>query len=193
MVRRLQLRPTLTVGLSQRLAMTPSLLQKIELLTLSRLELSDMLQQELSENPVLEETQESEAPAEKAGDAAPAAESGDSSDQTTDQREDFDYEYFFGEYLNSSGTYNREREFDEDRPSFDLFLASQSTLNDHLNWQLNLADIDARLHEICYFIVGNINQNGLLTLNDEEIASAVEVSLEAVELPVQMGEHFRLY
>ena len=58
MVKRSPLRPTLSLNLTQRLAMTPSLLQKIELLTLNRLELSDLLNQELSENPVLEESQE---------------------------------------------------------------------------------------------------------------------------------------
>ena len=49
------LRQSLNLTLSQRLVMTPSLLQKIELLTLNRLELSDLLNQELAENPVLEE------------------------------------------------------------------------------------------------------------------------------------------
>ena len=57
-VRRSSLRPTLNVQLSQRLAMTPSLLQKIELLTLSRVELSEMLSEELVSNPVLEEVAE---------------------------------------------------------------------------------------------------------------------------------------
>ena len=93
MVKRSPLRPTLSLNLTQRLAMTPSLLQKIELLTLNRLELSDLLNQELSENPVLEESQELQEaePLEKSSE--------EKSNELDESYEDFDYEYFFGEYL----------------------------------------------------------------------------------------------
>jgi len=104
MDRRGPLRQTLGLNLSQRLVMTPSLLQKIELLTLNRLELSDLLNQELAENPVLEETIEQ-----------PEIEPGERSEEEKesakdeDGYEDFDYEYFFGEYLSPSYR-SRERE-----------------------------------------------------------------------------------
>ena len=58
MNRRPFLRQTLDLRLSQRLALTPSLLQKIELLQLNKLELQEMLNQELVENPILEEVLE---------------------------------------------------------------------------------------------------------------------------------------
>lgn len=175
MVRRGQLRPTLSVRLTQRLAMTPSLLQKIELLTLSRLELSDLLNQELAENPVLEEANEAQdyEVAEK-----PVDQSADGDER--DGYEDFDYEYFFGEYLNPSYR-NNEREFDEDRPSFDLFLASPSTLSDHLDWQLNLSEVPPEIRPIADFIVGNINADGYLTLSVEEIAASLPAPLPRVE------------
>ncbi len=163
----------LTVGLSQRLAMTPSLLQKIELLTLSRLELSEKLQQELMENPVLEE-QEPEL-------EAPEKESDKAGEETPDQPDDdFDYDYFFGEYLNSTPR-SQEWEADNDRPSFDLFLAASSSLIDHLNWQINLSEIDEEVHEIAYFMVGNIDEDGYLTMSAEEIAQEVDQPLEKVE------------
>ena len=47
--------------LSQQLIMTPQLQQAIKLLQLSRLELSDVIRQEIDENPVLDETLESDA------------------------------------------------------------------------------------------------------------------------------------
>ncbi len=163
--------------LSQRLAMTPSLLQKIELLTLSRLELCELLNQELAENPVLEEVQESpdyEIP-EKLAEQQQKAEQ-----EQGDTYDDFDYEYFFGEYLGSSYK-NRERESDDDRPSFDLFLASPSTLSDHLTWQLNLSDISAEIRPIADYIVGNINADGYLTVSVEEIAATLSVPVSQVE------------
>ncbi len=159
--------------------MTPSLLQKIELLTLSRLELSELLNQELAENPVLEEVQESsdfEAPEKPIEQQKAEQEQGDT-------YEDFDYEYFFDEYLGSSysSSNNRERESDDDRPSFDLFLASPSTLSDHLNWQLNLSDVSPAIRPIADFIIGNINADGYLTVPVDEIAASLSVPLPQVE------------
>ncbi len=175
-----QLRPTLTVGLSQRLAMTPSLLQKIELLTLSRLELSDMLQQELTENPVLEET-----PVAPEVDVPEAAVEPSDEGSSEVEKDDFDYDYFFGEYLNT-GYKSNEREVNDDRPSFDLFLSSDSTLTDHLNWQLNLSEIPPDLEEVTFFIIGNINADGFLTTPLEEVARLAEVEFEAAEAALRI-------
>jgi DNA-directed RNA polymerase specialized sigma54-like protein len=58
--RRPQLRTSPSSALTQRLALTPALLQKIELLTLSKVELEEMLTRELAENPVLEESADSD-------------------------------------------------------------------------------------------------------------------------------------
>jgi RNA polymerase sigma-54 factor len=153
--------------------MTPSLLQKIELLTLSRLELSELLNQELAENPVLEESLESpgyETPEKPAEVQKAEQEAGDTYD-------DFDYEYFYGEYLNPSYK-SREFEGDDDRPSFDLFLASPSTLSDHLTWQLNLSDIDPDIRAISDFIVGNIDADGYLGCSVEEVSANLGVTEE---------------
>jgi len=160
--------------------MTPSLLQKIELLTLSRLELSELLNQELAENPVLEEVQESsdfETPEKPVEQQKAEQEQGDTYD-------DFDYEYFFDQYLGSSyssSAGNRERESDDDRPSFDLFLANPSTLSDHLTWQLNLSDVSSVIRPIADFIIGNINADGYLTVPVDEIAASLSVPIPQVE------------
>ncbi len=166
-MRRHQLRTTLNVKLTQRLAMTPALLQKIELLTLNRLELAELLQQELSENPVLEETQLTET----------EQKNEDNQDSDKDSMEDFDYEYFFGDYLPPVQR-RAQMETGDDKPSFEAFLASSMSLIDHLNWQLNLLEISPELHEIAYFIIGNIDEDGYLTLSLEDVALELEIPLE---------------
>ena len=147
--------------------MTPSLLQKIELLTLNQLELSDLMTQELVKNPFLEEVAEGgdserENPPEKA-------------EKETEEKkaaEEFDFEYFFGEYLNPSYR-NREFEVDNDRPTFELFLTSTSSLSDHLDWQLNLIEVPDDQRRVTDYIVGNINEDGYLTTSVEEISQAL--------------------
>ena len=84
--------------LVQKLILTPSLQQAIKLLPMSTLELSDLLNQEMVENPMLEEVPtEDLQPAE----AAPAQEKSepDQPSNKTDTWDDQDYEYFFGDYL----------------------------------------------------------------------------------------------
>ncbi|HYH86843.1 MAG TPA: hypothetical protein VEX60_15430, partial [Pyrinomonadaceae bacterium] len=50
----------LTTNLSQRLVLTPQLRQRIEMLQMTTLELSDLIQQQMLENPILEEVQAQE-------------------------------------------------------------------------------------------------------------------------------------
>ncbi len=86
----------LQTKLAQKLILTPSLQQAIKLLPMSTLELADLLNQEVVENPLLEEVptedlQTTEAQAQEKEEPPPQ--------QKTDTWDDQDYEYFFGEYL----------------------------------------------------------------------------------------------
>ena len=180
MVRGHQLRTSLSLNLSQRLAMTPSLLQKIELLTLNLLELSDLLNRELAENPVLEEVppQSEVEGSEKREEETRKEET--RKDEGEDSYEDFDYEYFFGEYLSPTPR-SREWEVSSEQPSFELFLATPSTLSDHLNWQLHLTEVATEICAIAEFIIGNIDEDGYLMVTAEEIAESLQVSTDQVE------------
>ena len=112
MNRRHFLRQSLDLRLSQRLALTPSLLQKIELLQLNKLELQEMLNQELIENPILEEVLEQEVPPDYSMDA----DAGSIEDLPPQEKipeggkdsfDEIDFRYFFDEYLDT-GYKNRD-------------------------------------------------------------------------------------
>lgn len=158
--------------------MTPSLLQKIELLTLNQLELSELMTQELIKNPFLDEVPEA-GDQEGSRDGQAEAESAEKKEKD-DSFDDFDYEYFFGEYLAPSYQ-PREYEAPEDRPTFEIFLSSTSSLIDHLNWQLNLLEIPEKTLRIADYIVGNINEDGYLQVSVEEIGESLGVEEEEVE------------
>jgi RNA polymerase sigma-54 factor len=180
MNRRQYLRQTLDLRLSQRLALTPSLLQKIELLQLNKLELQDMLNQELIENPILEEVSEQETPAEMAMDDGPveepAAPENAGSQGEKDSFDEIDFRYFFEEYLDT-GYRNREVE-DSEKPSFETFLTRAPSLEEHLNWQLGLSDTMPRIAEIAREIIGNLSEDGYLLIGFEELCNVTNCTIE---------------
>src|SRR6267143_6281264 len=74
----------LTTSLSQRLVLTPQLRQRIEMLQMTTLELTDLIQQQMLENPVLEEVatqEEARELAEKILDHLASADEGSSFDK----------------------------------------------------------------------------------------------------------------
>jgi len=184
--RRQHLRQHLDLRLSQKLALTPSLLQKIELLQLNKLELQEMLNEELVSNPVLEEVLEPEAPKDLGLDgtdeAAPAAEVTPSGER--DSFDEIDFRYFFDEYLDT-GYKNREVE-DPDKPSFETFLVRPSSLSDHLNWQLGLSEVPPRLAEIAREIIGNLDEGGYLLLSLEELCELTGATREEAEQALEI-------
>jgi RNA polymerase sigma-54 factor len=190
--RRPFLRQSLDLRLSQRLALTPSLLQKIELLQLNKLELQEMLNQELMENPILEEVVEPEVPAEISFEDRAAADQQPleppPSNGEKDSFDEIDFRYFFDEYLDT-GYKNREVE-DSERPSFESFLTRPPSLEEHLNWQLGLSDALPRIAEIAKQIIGNLNEDGYLLIGLEELCQAtgctIEEAVQSLELVQSM-------
>jgi len=180
MNRRPFLRQTLDLRLSQRLALTPSLLQKIELLQLNKLELQEMLNQELMENPILEEVLDQDSPAElaledRAAEDLPIPQIAPAEGEK-DAFDEIDFRYFFDEYLDT-GYKNREVE-DSEQPSFETFLTRPPSLEEHLNWQLGLTEAEPRIIEIARQIIGNLNEDGYVIISLEELCSLASCTME---------------
>jgi RNA polymerase sigma-54 factor len=163
------------------LALTPSLLQKIELLQLNKLELQEMLNQELIDNPILEEVLEPESPEEMVSDDgtsddSPSPDSADAEGGERDSFDEIDFRYFFDEYLDTPYK-NREVE-DSEKPSFETFLTRPPSLEEHLNWQLGLSDAKPEIAEIAKQIIGNLNEDGYLIISLEELCQVARCTME---------------
>ena len=167
--------------LVQKLILTPSLQQAIKLLPMSTIELSDLLNQEMVENPLLEEVPTEELqPAE----AAPAAEKpADAAAQTSAEKndtwDDADYEYFFGDYLDDGYRPRTPTEVKE-LPPIENTLSTSASLADHLMWQLSIQSDNEQLRELGSAIIGNLDDDGYLVASVEEIAAMGDWSVEAV-------------
>jgi RNA polymerase sigma-54 factor len=148
--------------LVQKLILTPSLQQAIKLLPMSTLELSDLLNQEMVENPMLEEVPTEELqPADTA--AAPEPEKVETAEKTnkTDTWDDQDYEYFFGDYLDDGYRPRAPQEVKE-LPPIENTLSTASSLSDHLMWQLSMQSDEPLLREIGSAIIRNLDDDGYL-------------------------------
>jgi len=175
--------------LVQKLILTPSLQQAIKLLPMTTLELAELLNQEMVENPMLEEvpTEENQtADAAATAEPEPEATKKDEGNETWD---DADYAYFFGEYLDE-GYRPRQPQEVKELPPIENTLSTKSSLADHLAWQLNLQTNDETLREIGAAIIGNIDDDGYLVASVNEIAALGPWDVEIVEKGLEHVQSF---
>ncbi|MBI4412326.1 MAG: RNA polymerase factor sigma-54 [Deltaproteobacteria bacterium] len=189
-----------SLKLSQQLVITPQLQQAIKLLQLSRLELVELVEQELLENPILEETTpaeedevpkeveqelEAEAPPDKSHEAE--AEVGNKDGELKEPKE-FDWENYIGTY-NAPGEETRSFSPDE-LPTFENFITRPASLQDHLEWQLRMAQISEHEEEIGLGILNALDENGYLTVSIEEIAGQNGYPVPEVEKALKVIQEF---
>lgn len=175
--------------LSQQLVMTPQLQQAIKLLQMSRVELVDMVQQELLENPLLDEAvpEQSQERAEAAEDAraADAADAGEvlaDGVREQDAVQGADWENYLGEFSSTARQSSaREAEIPEEGMSYEARISTKHSLEGHLEWQLRLSNLNERQVEIGLAIIGNLSPQGYLQASLEDIALEAKCEVEEVE------------
>ncbi|MCK9229803.1 MAG: RNA polymerase factor sigma-54 [Syntrophales bacterium] len=162
--------------LTQQLIMTPQLQQSIKLLQLSRLELVSAINQELLENPMLEEetldaeTAVDHVPDIGEDDGRPAETSKEITGEG-DGKDDFDWDGYFEDYGVVGVNFSQEI---AEAPSLENMSSKEETLVDYLLWQFNLSRMTEEEKEraVAGQIIGNLNANGYLAATLEEIAAA---------------------
>src|SRR5271169_2940511 len=166
----------LSVRLSQRQILTPGLVQMVSVLALNKLELKDMINAEMVENPVLEELEDSVPLLDEVGRKEedrdrPAPASGEEAPITAEKKDPFeeiDFGSFFQDYLDPG--YRTRGEMEEiERPSFENFLSKPTNLTDHLAWQLGALSLRREVREAADLIIGNLNEDGYLIASDDEL------------------------
>ena len=160
------------------------------MLPLSTVELSDMLNQEIVENPMLEETPLQDG---QASEVDPSVEKTtepvESVTQSVDSWDDSDYEYFFGDYLDDGSRSNIPKEI-KDLPPIENIVSTTTSLSDHLNWQVLSSTEDDTVRSIALAIIGNLDSDGYLGASVEELASMGDWSTVAVEEALRIVQDF---
>ncbi len=167
----------LSLGLkqTQSLMMTPQLQQAIKLLTLTHLEMTTLIAQEMVENPMLEESE-----GESAADEAPTKEDLEASEAKPEDfqapdiieggREDFDWEAYAESFNNNSSTPNtRESLSPDDMPSYEGMVSKQQTLAEHLEWQIRMESMPDAAMAFALALIQDVDDDGFLTSPLDEL------------------------
>jgi RNA polymerase sigma-54 factor len=169
------LQPKLSLKVAQRQILTPGLMQMVSVLALNKLELKEMINAEITENPILEEIEENVPLLDevarqeiehdrsielRAAEAQP--------EKKTDPFDEIDFGSYFQDYLDPGFRTFNNYEISE-APSIENFLSQPGTLTDHILWQLGSISLSPAVRDAAEYIVGNLNEDGYLTASDEEL------------------------
>lgn len=163
----------LSMEQTQKLIMTPELRQAITILQLSAVELTEYIEQELLENPLLEVKDEIESGENDSGELDPSKVS-----EKFEEKFDIDWQEYFSD--RSDLGYIRQPREELPEHSFENFVTEAPTLHEHLHFQLNLAvssDLDRAVGE---FLIGSIDDHGYLQTTVEEVAKHFQLPEEDV-------------
>jgi RNA polymerase sigma-54 factor len=184
------MRMGLEMKMSQQLIMTPQLQQAIKLLQLSRIELEELIDQNLIENPTLEIAPVDEEE-EKPEDAQPIVT--EAKDLLAEQAQ-LTYDDDWQHYIESGAgvmqdVRSRLNDSEESANPLEATISRTKTLLEHLRWQLDLSELSYLEYEIAEHILGNIDEDGYLAVslremlaNSVSLRKLVERSLDEEEI-----------
>ena len=193
-----------SLRLSQQLVMTPQLQQAIKLLQLNRMELQEVVTQEMMENPILEEMAETP----EGDNAAPESDAGDVTNPEAEQlrdeesftkvkeeplaakQDDFNWESYVEEFNSTSSSAPSMREINEELPSFENVLTKTTSLEEHLAWQLSMVALQDEEKKLGELIIGNLSDDGYLNANLEDLAREAGIQLEDAEEVLKIVHNF---
>ena len=184
----MEMKMNLNLKMGQKLVMTPMLQQAIKLLPLARLELAQLVRQEIIENPVLEELLEEENDQENTSEEAEPDEefSQDVEPSSVSQDQEIDWDSYFQGNIDKGMSVESYAE----KPSIESTYKKEADLADHLMWQLDLA-IDSELDKfIGSCIIGNIQNDGYLCADLNEIAEICNTEEENVQRVLSIIQNF---
>ncbi len=151
--------------LTQRFVMTPQLQLAIKLLQLSRLELEELVKEEVQANPVLEDVSDS-------GTEAPPVETKD---------REVDWQAYLEEYSDYRDPGPNFRDEQEEQFFDNVPASTRDSLDKHLMWQLGMAGLSAEALKVGEFIIGNIDDDGYLRVTDRGDLDEEEFKRKTVE------------
>jgi RNA polymerase sigma-54 factor len=181
----------LELKLSQKLVLTPQLQQAIKLLQLTQVELSQAINEEMLENPFLDDAvEETEASIAEKEDIPENTLENVELEIPTEGLVSFDVDDYFSERGSDGRDLGYFNKGIDDRPTFETFAATAPDLVDHLKWQLGVSHAGSEIKEVAEMIIGNIDSNGYLAATVDELAELLKVDAEMIERGIALVQGF---
>jgi RNA polymerase sigma-54 factor len=193
----------LTPSLKLELKLTPSLVQTMKILQLSTLELLEYMKKELESNPFLEEsefeqgTEEDKIKEEKKYEQDSL---GEEIVKKIEMISKWDNELpididWIDRYTDTGADSRFYLPEDYDSTYYENVLAIHESIREHLIWQLRLSTDSKRTIKIADYIIGNVNDDGYLMLNDEEIlndlkSEITDISMEEIKKAIELLQSY---
>lgn len=180
----------LDLKLTQKLILTPQLQQAIKLLQMPQLELAQTLNNELTENPFLEEASEESETEEYLSEDPNSSFVSDDAEMPFDNLINFRVDEYFEERSSDGRDLGYFSSGTEDQPSYELFCSKKPDLDNHLLWQLRLSSADDEVRRVAEAVIGNIDDDGYLRATEEELSSALGVNIDIVISAIALVQGF---
>lgn len=197
--------PGFSQGLSQRqtqsLVLAPQLRQSLKILQVAALDLRTVIQEELQENPTLEELPMEGISLDRAKEESAAESTGDTDASGDDGGGELDFSKEFEiltkldqdwrDYMsNAGGNQTPTPEDDEKRQHFFDSLVNETSLQEHLMSQAEMSDLEPAAKEAMEFLVGSLDDRGFLTQTPSDIALQMALPLDAVQQAHELLQTF---
>ena len=159
--------------LAQKLKMTPQLQQSIKLLTLPLMELEQAVRDELLENPVLEEVQDT------------------MEEQSVDElsnKEELPERHTWLEFTSTVTRNQRQAQVRSGSGVFNLenVVSTEQSLYEHLVWQIQMSGFSNQEKALLSLLVDHLDENGYLKTPLEQIASEMSVGLPDLKTALEL-------
>lgn len=166
---------------TQKLTITPMLQEAINLLQLSRLELNQLLQKELVENPLLEVEEngfETTSPQEAGVSEVPREET--VPEVGEERRDSLDMDWH--SYLEDTADYRYFQPAEQtEEHSWENWASRPSSMTENLLFQLKLVTKNETDFELGSYIIGNLDDDGYLRTSLEDLAGSAQQDLAKME------------
>ncbi len=175
---------------TQNLMMTPQLQQAIKLLTLTHLEMTNVIAEEMVENPMLEEVDgsdknEADYKLEGLETRNKEATSDDFKEEgpVNKDNDDFDWDKYIDSYNNHSSSMPQSMTgpaSQDDIPNYENIVSRGATLAEHLEWQLRMEDLSEDDWKVAHILIHEINEEGYLEIEINDVVEKADSDEERV-------------
>jgi len=181
------MKPELSLTQKQKLVLTPQLYQAINILQLNVIELKNLINEELINNPLLEIIQETGSITEKANQEENAL---NQTEESNERREENNFDNWL--------SYLKEKEYRplSDRPiageenKFENFIYYKESLQDYLLAQLGTAVSNDINYKIGEYLIGNIDDNGYLSIGLDDVSLDLNIKIDKIEKILSLIQSF---